>query len=839
MENRVISLNEIRSRCSQFILDWRDSAGDERQDAQSFVRDLLHAFGISETKAALYEKRVKRSSTGTQGYIDALVPGLLLIEMKSRGKNLELAERQALDYIQNLPEAEVPRYVLTCDFEYFRLLDLHGAKESDVVSFRLDQLSDRSESLAFLAGYKSRSFGSVAQEEASVKAAKIMGDLYEALEGSGYSEHESSIFLVRTLFALYADDAGLWETNLFTEFVNIRTSSDGSDLGAQLTLLFQVMNQAPEKRMQTLDELFLRFPYVNGGLFEERLAIPSFNKNMRDQLLLACSFNWSSISPAIFGSLFQSIKSPEARRELGEHYTTESNILKVIEPLFLDELNQNFNKSNNSISALKKLRERISRIRIIDPACGCGNFLVVTYRELRSLELKIISRLQELGDKEALPSLFFDRDHLAVKLTNIYGIEIEEWPARIAQIALLLTEHQANKAMELKLGNSPELLPIEKIDGIRIENALDLDWNDLVPASDDVYIIGNPPFVGHQTKNKNQVEDLKKVWGKDYDGYLDYVTGWFKKAIDYFGSLKGGRFSFVSTNSITQGQPVGALFRPIFSAGWRIRFAHQSFAWDSESPGAAKVHCVITGFDKHEVQDPTLFVYPTPKSDPVEIQASRINGYLHDAPDVFIDKRSKPIGWQLPKANFGTMPIDGGNLIIEMADYEKFLLDPIASKFLRKFVGSKELVNNLQRWCLWLEDAKAEDIRQSPLLKERVEACRKFRESSPKGGDAHKYRDTPHLFRPNSMRPQVEYVCFPRVVSENRKFFTVAYFPAAVIASDAVFTAPDPDGFVYALASSSMFITWQKFAGGRLESRLRFSNTVVWNNFPLPEVGRS
>jgi hypothetical protein len=443
MESKGNSLNEIRSRCAEFVVQWKGSPGDERQDAQSFVRDLLIAYGVSDTKAALYEKRVQRSSTGTQGYIDALIPGVLLIEMKSKGKNLELAERQALDYIQNLPEAEVPRYVLTSDFQSFRILDLHGQVGSDVIKFPLLELSDHAESLAFLAGYETRSFGSIAQEEASIKAAKLMGNLYEALEGSGYSEHESSVFLVRVLFALYADDAGLWQKDSFTEFINFRTSKDGSDLGSQLALLFQVMDQPNNQRMSTLDELLLRFPYVNGSLFEERLAIPSFTKRMRDQLLKACEFNWSSISPAIFGSLFQSIKSPQARRELGEHYTTERNILKLIEPLFLDELYEDFQSSFNNQAGLKKLRDKLSKIRILDPACGCGNFLVITYRELRNLELKTISRLQELGDLELIPSLFFNRENLAVKLSNIYGIELEEWPARIAQIAVLLTEHQA------------------------------------------------------------------------------------------------------------------------------------------------------------------------------------------------------------------------------------------------------------------------------------------------------------------------------------------------------------------------------------------------------------
>jgi len=834
--DKSLALNEIRSRCAKFVIEWRDSSGDERQEAQSFVRDLLEAFGISETKAALYEKRVQRSSTGNQGYIDALVPGLLLIEMKSAGRPLDLAEAQAFDYIQHLPEAEVPRFILTSDFKNFRLMDIKAPKGSDVTEFGLEQLPSRAESLSFLAGYKTRSYGTISQEEASIKAARLMGDLYEALEGSGYSEHESSIFLVRTLFGLYAEDAGIWQRFQFTDFIQSRTAEDGSDLGAQLTMLYQVLNQPMDKRMSNLDEMLLQFPYVNGGAFSEPLSLPAFDKKMRDQLLRACAFDWSEISPSIFGSLFQAVKSPEARRELGEHYTTEINIRKVIDPLFLDELRAEVENVSNNISDLRKLRAKLGDLKVLDPACGCGNFLVVIYRELRTLELSILMRLQKLGDKESVPPLFFTREDLAVQLSNVYGIEIEEWPARIAQTALLLTEHQANQKMELALGKSPSILPLETVEGIRIGNALQVSWSEVVAPGNNVTIIGNPPFIGHQQKKPGHIADLKEVWGKDYDGYLDYVTAWFKKAADFYINLKGGRFAFVSTNSIAQGQPVEALFKPLFEAGYRIRFAHQTFAWSSEAPGAAGVHCVITGFDKHEKTDPQLFVYANPKSEPVQIPATNINGYLVDAPEFFIEKRSRPLSKQLPVVNFGTMPIDGGNLIVESKDLAKFQADPIAAKYLRPFIGAKELIQGLPRFCLWLEDVIASDVRSSALLKERIDACKLFREASTTSGDAFKYRTTPHLFRPNSKRPKVPFACFPRVVSEGRQYFTVGHFDADVIASDAVFTAEDADGFAFAVASSSMFISWQRMVGGRLESRLRFSNTVVWNNLPLPEV---
>lgn len=827
---KALSLNEIRTRAAQFVLDWRDSPGDEKQDGQTFVRELLNVFGISEQRAALYEKRVQRSSTGNQGYIDALIPGTLLVEMKSSGKDLALAEQQALDYMHHLEEAEYPNFVLSCDFKKFRLLDLKAPKGKDLTEFALEELPKNIEALAFLAGYQTRSFGNQQQEEASIKAAKIMAGLYESLEGSGYGDHEASVFLVRTLFALYADDAGVWSKDLFTEFIETRTSKDGSDLGPQLSMLFQTLNQ--EKRPDTLDEMLKKFPYVNGGVFAEPLPLPTFDMGMRDKLLIACNFNWSAISPAIFGSLFQAVKSPEARRELGEHYTTETNILKTIEPLFLDELRDKFEKNQSDINALKKLRQELAELRIFDPACGCGNFLVVSYRELRALELKILLQLQTLGDTSSIPTLYFNRDDLAVQLDHVFGIEIEEWPARIAQTALLLAEHQANMAMEAALGKAPSVLPLETVTGIHVGNSLRLDWAEVVPPSDHVMIVGNPPFLGHISRNEEQTQELKDVWGRSDIGRLDYVTGWYKKALDYFGNLNG-RFAFVSTNSITQGEPVPALFRPIFDAGWRIRFAHQTFAWSSEAPGAAAVHCVIIGFDK-DTTPAHLFSYSSVKSEPVASEVVAINGYLVAAPHVTIEQRKSPLHPQLAPMVFGNMPRDNGGLIVESEEYGAVAADQVAAKYLRKFVGARELIHNEPRWCLWMVDLTPSDIAASSTLKTRLESVRMFRAAST----AASTRDlalTPHLFGQRGHR-DVPHIIAPGVSSETRAFFPVGFFDAQVIASNACFTAEDPDGFAFAIASSSMFITWQKTIGGRLKSDLRFSNTVVWNNLPLPQV---
>lgn len=835
---KPLSLNELRSRCAEFVIEWRDSPGDERQDAQSFVRDLLAAFGITETRAALYEKRAQRSSTGGQGYIDALVPGQLLIEMKSAGKSLGLAEIQALDYMEDLPDIEQPRYILTSDFKKFRLLDVTAPKGEDVTEWPLEELPRYAGSLAFLAGYQTRSFGSKEQERASVKAAQLMAELYEALEGSGLDDHDAGVFLVRTLFSLYADDSGVWSRDLFLEFIETRTSKDGSDLGAQLVGLYQVMNQPRERRAGQLDEVLAQFPYVNGGIFSGSIAIPYFGRQVRELLLKCCAFDWREISPAIFGSLFQSVKSPEARRSLGEHYTTETNILKTLAPLFLDELHAKFEAARHDAAGLKKLRAELAEIRVLDPACGSGNFLIVAYRELRQLELDILIRLQELGDTTAIPTLYFERADLAVKLTNIAGIEIEEWPAQIARTALRLVDHQANMAMEAALGKAPETLPLDTVRVIHQGNALRTDWAEILPPQPGVMVVGNPPFIGHKTKTKEQDTDLREVWGKQYDGGLDYVTGWFKKAAGYLEETPRSRFAFVSTNSIAQGQQVPLLFKPLLEGGWRIRFAHRTFAWTSEASGAAAVHCVITGFDREQAPLPTLFTYSTPKSEPVQLEAVHINGYLMDAAAIFVTARSKPLSPELVPVNFGTMPIDGGNLLVSEAEYPDLISDQIAAQYVRRFIGARELVQGSRRWCLWLESLNPADLSRSPALRNRIETCRSFRESSAKGGDAYKYRETPHLFRPNSKRPSTHYVGIPRHVSETRSYFTVDRFEPEVIAGDANFTAADPDGFQFTILSSSMFITWLKAVGGRIKSDLRFSATLVWNNVPLPALSK-
>ncbi|MGO1505456.1 MAG: DNA methyltransferase [Brachybacterium sp.] len=836
MSQKPLVLPDIRSRAGSFVAEWRDAEGYERGEAQSFVRDLLRVFGITRSTAAVYEKRAQRASTGGQGYIDALISGTALVEMKSAGADLVKAEAQALDYIESLTEHERPDFVITSDFRRFRLLDLSvEAGEEGLLEFGLEELPAHVEELMFLAGYRRAKFGSAEQEAASIKAAQLMAQLYEHLESTGYDEHQASIFLIRTLFCLYADDSGLWERDLFSRYIEERTSEDGSDLGAQLATLYQALNKPEDKRYGREDDLLQAFPYVNGSVFGEPVDIPYFDRASRELLLQAAYFNWSSISPAIFGSLFQAVKSKKARRELGEHYTTETNILKLIRPLFLDELEDQFTKAHAKKRELEKLLDHLSSLVLADMACGCGNFLIIAYRELRALELRIHERLQELDPSRAQLSLDAE-SRVHVRLSQFYGLELEEWPATIARTAMFLMEHQANQAVNLTLGYAVPMLPLQDSARITVANALQVEWSEIIPPTTSLYIMGNPPFLGDNTRGADQLADLRNAWGGDKVlSRMDYVTGWHAKTLALFTNPQyRGEWAFVTTNSVTQGDQVPRLYGWIFEAGWRVKFAHQTFAWSSEAPGAAAVHCVIVGHTQNAKNKPRLFEYDHPKSGPQEVPVKiGINAYLQDARNILVEKRSNMLSPVLEQTEYGSKPTDNGHFIIEPERYAEVMADPVASKYVHKYVGARELLHDTDRWCLWLDGMNPADLARSRVLRERVEAVRSFRAAS-KAASTREYPHH-HLFR-QLAKQDTSFVCVPRHVSETRRYFTVALFDEDVIAGDANFTIKDPDGFQFAIMSSSMFVTWQKAIGGRLESRLRFASTLTWYTLPLPAV---
>ena len=840
------------------IETWKDNnqGHTESTAAQQFWGHLLRCFGVIPERIDLFERDAVRATTGNTGYIDLFWSSVVLGEAKSLGKDLVKAESQALDYLAggSIASHEWPKFVITTNFETIRLTKL--GDEGWTEQFALEELADHVDQLMFLAGREEVT--KVEETAASIAASRLMADLFTAMTSTDVDEsvgdeaptnpededwqvQKSSVFLTRVLFLLYGDDAGLWENDLFYRFILNDTNDE--NLGSQLAALFQVLN-TPENRRQRVPDAMAKFPYVNGSLFDEYWPQEFFDHDMRQALLNACRFNWTRISPAIFGSMFQLVKSKEARRADGEHYTSETNILKVIEPLFLDDLRKEANRlitnRSTAVKALRAFRDSLADMAFCDPACGCGNFLVVAYRELRKIETDIIVAIRE---REGLGDFSLDTSwEQKLSIGQFYGFELNWWPAKIAETAMFLVDHQANRELALRIGNAPERLPITITAHIRHGNALRIAWDvEIKRVTGATYIFGNPPFIGQYTKTDEQTEDMKHVWGDDYDGYLDYVTGWHAKSKDLL-SDRAGEFAFVTTNSIAQGQPVPALFEPLFNAGWVIKFAHRTFAWDSEAPGKAAVHCVIIGFTRNLDIKPRLWNYPRVNGEPVEEPVTRrVNAYLVDGANVLVKKRSKPISDQIPQAHRGSQPTDGGHLIVEKDEYEQVASDPIAAKYLRPFRMGRELVRGLNRWCLWMgdDDFEPADINRSPVLKQRVEACRDYRMESgvksPKG-DAYKLKETPHLFRGNSHRPLVDYIGIPAVVSESRRFFTAAHLSKSVIPGNKLFTAEDPEGLLFGLISSSMFITWQKTVGGRLKSDLNFANTLTWNTFPVPEL---
>ena len=819
-----------RNAAADFADKWK-SYTDEKQHARGFWSDFFRALcGVDDEEIAgiEYEKRVKSTISGNQEYIDVYWKNVALIEHKSAGESLDKAELQARGYWLSLPPGYRPKTIIISDFLNFRLIDVALNRTHDFPLSKLPENIHRFE--AIISGNRTR----ISEEEITVdqEAAKLMANLYLELESHGFEGHETSIFLIRILFLLFGDDTGMWKKNTFLKLV-MGTREDGDDVGSKFDTLFEILNTPEDKRPKGLSEEFKPFPYVNGGIFEEKISVIDFNKKMRVALVNVANYDWTTINPTIFGSLFQLIKNKEARRELGEYYTTEENINKVVFPLFLDELNERLASAWDSMKELRKLRQDLARIKIFDPACGCGNFLVVSYRHLRQLELELIARLNDLEGKQGVIQLDGSMG-LSVTLNQLFGIEIEEWPAQVARMALFLTDHQENLKLERITGATPNRFPLKDAANIIHGNALTTNWNEIIEIDESTYLLGNPPFLGHISRSKAQTDELIQVWGRDDIGRLDYVTAWYKKASDALRNLPSARFAFVSTNSITQGEPVPALFGPIFSAGWRIRFAHKTFAWSSESKGSANVHCVIIGFDKGN-GEARLFTYPTLKTEPIETLVSNINAYLVAGPNVLVEQTRNVLSKDLPQVSMGSMPRDGGNLLIDtQEEYDLINKDKVAMKYVRRYVMGNELINNIPRWCLWLEDLIPSDVAKSPELKRRLKLVSESRLKS-NAESTRQMAETPHLFGQRS-QSRVPYLGIPKVFSEGRKWATVELLSEEVIAGDMIYKCDDPDGFVFAIASSSMFITWQKSVGGRLKSDMRFSNTLVWNSFPLPEV---
>ncbi len=644
-----LSLNEIKDRALAFSREWEDARA-ERAESQTFWNEFFNVFGVTRRRLASFEEPVKRARSrfeqggNTGGFIDLFWRGTLIAEHKSRGRDLDSAYKQALEYFDGILERDLPRYVIVSDFARMRLYDLETNTQKE---FPLKDLYKHIKLFGFIAGYTT--YRIEAQDPVNIKAAERMGRLHDKLRESGYEGHALEVLLVRLLFCLFAEDTTLFEPKgSFRDFIENNTQGDGRDLGAQLIHLFQVLNEREEKRQKNLDEMLAGFPYVNGRLFEEPLPIPSCDGSMRELLLDCCALDWGRISPAIFGALFQCVMDEEGsarRRNLGAHYTSEENILKLIKPLFLDGLWAEFNASKRSPKKLLELHKDIALLKFLDPACGCGNFLVIAYRELRRLELEI---LRAARSSEQMHLDVFKL--IQVNVDQFFGIEIEEFPAQIAQVALWLTDHQMNMLVSEEFGQYFRRLPLTHAANIRCDNALRMDWNEVVPAEAVDFILGNPPFVGAMQMRPEQRRDLLGVVRPDMKnaGILDYVSAWYMKAVNYIkgvdsvgaghalpgfmGAASGAptpvnrvRVAFVSTNSITQGEQVGVLWKELLRMGVKIHFAHRTFRWSNEARGKAAVHCVIIGFALHDAGQTVIYDYTDINGEPHALPAHNIN----------------------------------------------------------------------------------------------------------------------------------------------------------------------------------------------------------------------
>ncbi len=830
-----LSWNEIKSKALAFSKRWEDATRED-SDAKPFWIDFFEIFGIGDKRVASFEHAVKKlpgAKARTDGFVDLFWPGMLLVEHKSRGKDLDRAMDQAMYYLAGIAERDLPQIVVVCDFGRFRVRQLATGETEE---FLLGELHKNVKLFGLVAGYKTQRIAP--QDPVNIRAAERMGKLHDALKASGYEGHALEVLLVRLLFCLFADDTGIFQpAQAMRQFIEERTGEDGSDLGPRLAQLFQVLNTPEDKRSRALDEQLAAFPYVNGKLFDEPLPMADFSRAMREAFLDACALDWSAISPAIFGSLFQSIMNEKARRNLGAHYTSEENILKLIKPLFLDDLWAEFHKVKGNKNRLFEFHKKLRLMTFFDPACGCGNFLVISYRELRLLELEVLRASHQSGqqtlDVHQLISLNVDQFH---------GIEIEEFPAQIAQVALWLADHQMNLRVSEEFGLYFARIPLKSTPHVVHGNALRLDWNEVLPAERCSFVLGNPPFVGAKFMDDAQREDTRAVFtGIDNAGLLDFVAAWYVKATQYLqpvprtGSEPGlPRCAFVSTNSITQGEQVGVLWGWMLAQGVHIHFAHRTFSWTNEAKGRAAVHCVIIGFGLEDRPGKTIYEYEDIKGDPLAVPANNINPYLVDAPNVVLPRRRNPV-CTAPEIGIGNKPIDDGNYLFTTDERDAFIAkEPGSARWFRRWLGSDEFLNGYERWCLWLGECPPAELRAMPEAMKRVQAVKAFRLESI-SPPTQRLADMPTRFHVENM-PDKPYLVMPEVSSERRPFIPFGFEQPATLCSNLVKVAPEATLYHLGVLSSTMHNAWVRYTCGRLKSDFRYSKDIVYNNYPWPDL---
>ncbi len=828
---------QIALAAAEFAERWRGK-GDEKSESQMFWTDLLqNVFGVEDvTQFIRYEERVKVDNTN---FIDAHIPATrVLIEQKSKEKDLREGIRQsdgqvlspflqAKKYIAGLPLSQHPRWIVTCNFQEFLVYDMEQPNGEPAQIF-LENLGKEFYRLKFLVDTKSEHLSR--EEQVSFDAGKIVARIHEALmkqyaDDSPEALRWLNILCVRIVFCLYAEDAGAFQHDQFHDYLS---RYEAEDMRTALIRLFEVLNTPPEQRSRYLKDDLKAFPYTNGGLFEEEIEIPQFTEELREVLLQNASldFDWSEISPTIFGALFESTLNPETRRSGGMHYTSIENIHKVIDPLFLNDLRSELDTileepvERQRQKKLEAYQDKLASLTFLDPACGSGNFLTETYLSLRRLENEVI-RQRHHGQ-----SFFsFDAENIIkVSIQQFYGIEINDFAVAVATTALWISEAQMLRETERIIKHEIEFLPLKSYTNIHEGNALRMDWRSVAPANLN-YIMGNPPFVGLSLRTESQQEDMSLVFkGNDRAGRLDYVAAWYKKAANLIEGTSA-EAAFVSTNSITQGEQVPILWEDLFKQGIIINFAYRTFAWSSESTQKAQVHCVIIGFAFHERKE--KYIYDGNSSRLVR----NINGYLIDADNTFIRLRGKP-NPNIPKLVQGNKPWDGGNLILSIEEKEALVAKyPHAKAFIHRFIGSNEFINGKERYCLWLKGVAPNEYRHIPEVMERLAMCADVRRKT-KTIAVQAQAETPMLFS-QIRQPDSDYLAIPEVSTQRRRYIPIGYMNSEVIASNKLYVVPNASLYLFGVLISNVHMAWMRVTCGRMKSDYSYS-PAVYNNFPWP-----
>ena len=820
-----LTWDEIQANALAFSKKWQDAKSEEAE-AQGFLIDFLRVFGVDEPmQVGDFEYKVPLTS-GKTGYIDYVWKGKIAIEMKTRGKSLDLAYNQLQNYMQHLPHEEIPDLWLVCDFEN---MQLRRRSTSEIWDFKKKDLCRHIKKFADIAGYTTERTHED-QVEVNVKAAERMAKLHDTLKTHGYEGHELEVYLVRLLFCMFADDTGIFPQHSFLNYIE-QSKQDGSDLSHRIADLFEILNTSDElraKRTLLSDEL-KQFRYINGALFEERLPPVVFDEKMRKTLIECIKFDWSKISPAVFGAMFQGVMDKDKRREMGAHYTSEENILKLINPLFLDELWAEFDRVKTSPAALDQFHEKIARLTFLDPACGCGNFLIITYREIRLLELEVLKMKQSSNQLMLDVSAMFK-----VNVEQFYGIELEHFACQVAQVGMWLIDHQMNLRVSEQFGQYYARLPLTQSATVVHGNALRMDWEDVVPKRELSFILGNPPFKGFKYATQEQKDDMQLVFGDvGKTALLDYVGAWYKMAAEYIQGTKI-EVAFVSTNSIVQGTQAGQLWGILLDKyNVKINFAHRTFKWNNEAKGKAAVHCVIVGFSLMDRPKKLLVDYEDISEDGELSYVEKINPYLLNADNIVVVSRRKPL-CDVPEIIMGNQAMDGGNLIVEAKDYEEFISkEPLATKYIKHYRMGADFINNKPRYCLWLKNCPPSELRKMPHVMERVNNVRKMRASSTDSG-ARRLSESPTLFR-ESRNPD-KFVAIPITSSEARRYIPMGYLDKDTIAGNTLFIMEDATLYHFGILTSNVHMAWMRTVGARLKSDYRYSKDIVYNNFPWPDA---